>query len=389
MKRRFLGATGVSVSDTTLGTMMLGSSGNTDHDESVRMIHTALDAGVNFIDTADVYSKGESEEIVAKALKGHRDEVVLATKFGLPSSDRTDANDRGGSPRYIARAVEASLRRLATDHIDLYQMHRPDPNTDLDETLAALSDLVRAGKVRSIGCSTFEPEIIVDAHWVAETRGYHHFRTEQPRYSIFWRRTEASVLPLAQRYGMGVLTYSPLSSGWLAGRADPTKGHRPSGNWARSFDMTVPENESKLARRPGAGAARRASRNAAHPPRDRLCARPPGGHLCHHRPPHARPARRSSRRLRRGAERGRARPDRRDSPAGERHQSRRQFRRDSRGDQRQAAPPPQLTRVDETFPRRGKSLRPRSPICTPGRKISGGEVGPGELRVGKGREAAP
>ena len=246
MKRRFLGATGVSVSDTTLGTMMLGSSGNTDHDESVRMIHTALDAGVNFIDTADVYSKGESEEIVAKALKGHRDEVVLATKFGLPSSDRTDANDRGGSPRYIARAVEASLRRLATDHIDLYQMHRPDPNTDLDETLAALSDLVRAGKVRFIGCSTFEPEIIVDAHWVAETRGYHHFRTEQPRYSIFWRRTEASVLPLAQRYGMGVLTYSPLSSGWLAGRADPTKGHRPSGNWARSFDMTVPENESKL-----------------------------------------------------------------------------------------------------------------------------------------------
>ena len=227
MKRRFLGATGVSVSDTTLGTMMLGSSGNTDHDESVRMIHTALDAGVNFIDTADVYSKGESEEIVAKALKGHRDEVVLATKFGLPSSDRTDANDRGGSPRYIARAVEASLRRLATDHIDLYQMHRPDPNTDLDETLAALSDLVRAGKVRFIGCSTFEPEIIVDAHWVAETRGYHHFRTEQPRYSIFWRRTEASVLPARPALRHGRIDLQPVVQRLAGGAGGPDQGPPP------------------------------------------------------------------------------------------------------------------------------------------------------------------
>ncbi len=247
MKRRFLGRTGVSVSEIALGTMMLGSSGNTDHDESVRMIHTALEAGVNFIDTADVYSQGESEEIVGKALKGHRDEVVLATKFGLPTPGRPDDNDRGGSPRYIARALEASLRRLGTDYVDLYQMHRPDPNTDLDETLAALSDLVGAGKVRFIGCSTFPPELIVEAHWIAETRGHHHFRTEQPRYSIFWRTTEAAVLPLAQRYGMGVLTYSPLSSGWLSGRADPTKGHRASGPWARNFDMTVPENEAKLA----------------------------------------------------------------------------------------------------------------------------------------------
>jgi aryl-alcohol dehydrogenase-like predicted oxidoreductase len=245
MKRRFLGGTGMSVSDTALGTMMLGSSGNTDHESSVRMIHTALDAGINFVDTADVYSMGESEEIVGEALKARRDEVVLATKFGLSTPGRNDENDRGGSPRYIARAVEASLRRLGTDYIDLYQMHRPDPHTDLDETLAALSDLVASGKVRAIGCSTFAPELIVDAHWIAETRGHHRLRTEQPRYSIFSRTIEADVLPLAQRYAMGVLTYGPLASGWMSGRPDPTKGHRPSGPGARAFDLSLPGNQAK------------------------------------------------------------------------------------------------------------------------------------------------
>jgi aryl-alcohol dehydrogenase-like predicted oxidoreductase len=243
MKRRILGGTGMSVSEFALGTMMFGAMGNTDHDESVRVIHTALDAGINFVDTADVYSQGESEEIVGKALKGRRDDVVLATKFGLPMG--ADANHRGGSPRWVTRAVEDSLRRLGTDYIDLYQMHRPDPDTDIDETLAALSGLVRSGKVRAIGSSTFAADLIVEAQWAAEKRGHHRFRTEQPRYSILTRSIEATVLPAAQRYGMGVLTYGPLSSGWLSGRADPTKGHRV-GTATAMFDLSIPANRTRL-----------------------------------------------------------------------------------------------------------------------------------------------
>jgi aryl-alcohol dehydrogenase-like predicted oxidoreductase len=244
MERRILGGTGISVSDYALGTMMLGAMGNTDHDESVRMIHTALDAGINFVDTADVYSLGESEEIVGKAIKGRRADVVLATKFSLPMG--TDPNHRGGSPRWVKQAVENSLRRLDTDYIDLYQMHRPDPDTDIDETLAALSDLVRDGKVRSIGSSLFPPAQIVEAQWTADRRGHHRFRTEQPPYSIFLRGIEASMLPTAQRYGMGVLTFGPLSSGWLSGRANPTTGHRSQGRGARLFDMSVPANQVKM-----------------------------------------------------------------------------------------------------------------------------------------------
>jgi aryl-alcohol dehydrogenase-like predicted oxidoreductase len=243
MKRRILGGTGISVSEFALGTMMLGGTGNADHDESIRLIHTALDAGINLVDTADVYASGESEEIVGKAIAGRRDEVVLATKFGLPTG--ADANDRGGSPRYIARAVEASLRRLRTDHIDLYQMHRADPDTPIEETLSALSDLVQSGKVRAIGSSTFPAEGIVEAQWAAEKYGHHRFLTEQPRYSILVRTVESAVLPAAQRYGMGVLTYGPLSSGWLSGRADPTSGHRGSGG-SRDFDLAVPANQTKL-----------------------------------------------------------------------------------------------------------------------------------------------
>src|ERR1700728_2983862 len=180
MRRRILGGTGMSVSELALGTMMLGAMGNPDHDESVRMIHTALDAGINFVDTADVYSQGECEEIVGQALRGRRHEVVLATKFGLPMD--ADPNQRGGSSRWILRAVEDSLRRLGTDYLDLYQMHRPDYATDIDETLAVRSELVRSGRVRAIGSSTFPAELIVEAQWTPERRGHHRFRTEQPRY---------------------------------------------------------------------------------------------------------------------------------------------------------------------------------------------------------------
>ena len=242
MERRTLGGTGISVSSTCLGTMMLGAMGNPDHAESVRMIHAALDAGINFLDTADVYSNGESEQIVAEALRDRRDDVVLATKFGMPLS--RDPNRAGGSRRWIELAVEASLRRLGTDHIDLYQLHRPDHGTDLDETLSALSDLIRTGKVRAVGCSTFPAEIIVESQWVAERRGHHRFRTEQPRYSILSRTVEAAVLPTAQRYGMGVLTYGPLSAGWLSGRADPTTGHRAA-SATHAFDLSIPGNQAK------------------------------------------------------------------------------------------------------------------------------------------------
>jgi aryl-alcohol dehydrogenase-like predicted oxidoreductase len=243
MKRRILGGTGMSVSEIGLGAMMLGAMGNTDHDECIRIIHTALDAGINLIDTADVYSGGESEVIVGKALKGRRDEVVLTTKFGLAMGD--DANQRGGSARWIRRAVEESLRRLDTDHIDLYQMHRPDPHTDIDETLAALSDLIRSGKVHAVGGSFFAPEETVEAQWTAHRRGLHRFRTEECPYSVLTRGVENRVLPTAQKYGIGVLTFGPLNSGWLSGRADPSSGHRSAGAGAKMFDISTPGVRAK------------------------------------------------------------------------------------------------------------------------------------------------
>jgi aryl-alcohol dehydrogenase-like predicted oxidoreductase len=243
MKRRILGGTGMSVSEYALGAMMFGAMGNTDHEESVRMIRTALDAGVNLVDTADVYSGGESEVIVGKALQGRRDEVVLATKFGLPMGE--DPGRRGGSARWVRQALEDSLRRLGTDHVDLYQMHRPDPYTDIDETLGALSDLVRAGKIRALGGSFFAPEEIVAAQWTAERRGHHRLRTEQPPYSVLTRGVEQRVLPTAQRHGMGVLTFGPLNSGWLSGRADPTAGHRNAGAGAKMFDLSQPGVRAK------------------------------------------------------------------------------------------------------------------------------------------------
>jgi aryl-alcohol dehydrogenase-like predicted oxidoreductase len=245
MERRILGSTGISVSEMALGAMMFGAGGNPDHDDSIRVIRAAIDGGINLIDTADVYSSGESETIVGKAIKGRRDQVILATKFCLPMGD--DANRSGGSRRWIMHAVEDSLRRLDTDHIDLYQMHRPDPATDVDESLSALSDLVHAGKLRAIGSSTFPAELIVEAQWVAQRRGRERFLTEQPRYSILSRTAEIAVLPTAQRHGMGVVTYGPLSSGWLSGRADPTAGRRNRGAGARVFDLDVPANQTKLA----------------------------------------------------------------------------------------------------------------------------------------------
>ena len=216
MKHRTLGRTGIQVSPYCLGAMMFGAVGNPDHDDSIRIIHRALDAGINFVDTADVYSQGESEEIVGKALKGRRDDVVLASKVHYPMG--TDPNHRGNSRRWIVTAVENSLRRLGTDHLDLYQVHRPDPTVDVAETLSALSDLVHSGKVRAIGTSTFPASEIVESHWVSERRGLERFRTEQPPYSIVNRGIEREVLPVCQRYGMGTLVWSPLGQGLLTGR---------------------------------------------------------------------------------------------------------------------------------------------------------------------------
>ena len=248
MQHRRLGRTGVWVSELCLGTMMFGEWGTQDHDESIRIIHRALDAGITFIDTADVYSQGESEVIVGKALAGRRDDIVLATKAFMPMSD--DPNHRGSSRRWIIREVENSLRRLDTDWIDLYQIHRWDPATDLDETLGALSDLVHQGKIRYFGHSTFPASAIVEAQWTAQRRNRERFVTEQPTYSILTRGIENDVLPTCQRYGMGVLSYSPLAGGWLSGRysKDATKGPVSVARrrLANRFDLDLPENQRKL-----------------------------------------------------------------------------------------------------------------------------------------------
>jgi len=246
---RLLGTTGLRVSPLTLGAMMFGRMGNPDHDDSVRIIHRALDAGVNIIDTADVYSRGESEEIVGKALKGRRDDVIVATKVHGAMSD-DDPNQQGNSRRWIIREVESSLRRLDTDYIDLYQLHRPRPETDIDDTLSALSDLVHAGKVRYIGTTTFLPSQVVEAQWVAERRNRERPVSEQAPYSILARDIERDLLPTAQKYGLGVLPWSPLAGGWLSGRYRrgeevSTESTRLKRQPAR-HDHTVPENAVKL-----------------------------------------------------------------------------------------------------------------------------------------------
>ena len=248
MEHRTLGRTGMYVSPLCLGAMMFGDWGNQDHDESIRIIHRALDAGLNFIDTADVYSRGESEEIVGKALAdGRRDSVVLATKVHGTMGD--DPNQFGNSRRWIVKEVENSLRRLKTDWIDLYQIHRPEHDTDIDETLGALSDLMHQGKVRAIGSSTFPASQIVEAQWVAEKRNRERFMCEQPPYSMLVRGIEADVLPTCRRYGMGVIPWSPLAGGWLSGRyrkgQEPPRSTRAE-RLPRRFDLSIPGNQRKL-----------------------------------------------------------------------------------------------------------------------------------------------
>jgi len=254
MEYRTLGATGVRVSTHCLGAMMFGAWGNTDHHESISMIHRALDAGINFVDTADVYAAGESEEIVGKALKGRRDDVVLATKVhGEMGEGR---NERGNSRLWIMREVEASLRRLDTDHIDLYQLHRPDPDTDVEDTLAALTTLVEQGKIRYFGSSTFPAFQIVEAHWASVRRGLHKLSCEQPPYSILARAVEADVMPVCRGYGMGVIVWSPLAGGWLTGKyrrgSEPPEDSRAvrfreqGRPVAARYDLSRPGNQRKL-----------------------------------------------------------------------------------------------------------------------------------------------
>ena len=258
MEHRTLGRTGVSVSKLCLGAMMFGEWGNTDHEDSVRILHAALDAGINFIDTADAYSDGESEEIVGKALAGgRRDDVILATKFhgqmgisaSAPFGAKGDPNQAGNSRRWIVKEVENSLRRLQTDWIDLYQIHRPDPDVDHEETLSALTDLQHQGKIRAFGSSTYPAEEIVEAQWAASRRGLGRFVTEQPPYSLLVRHVEADILPTAQRYGMGVLPWSPLAGGWLTGKyrkGSEQPGSSRSARLPQRYDLSNPANQAKL-----------------------------------------------------------------------------------------------------------------------------------------------
>jgi aryl-alcohol dehydrogenase-like predicted oxidoreductase len=259
MEYRPLGRTGVSVSQLCLGAMMFGAFGNPDHEDAIKIIHTALDAGINFIDTADGYSAGESEEILGQALAGgRRENVVLAVKFGVQFGG-DDPNHRGASRRWITEAVEGSLRRLQTDWIDLYQVGVPDPDTDIDETLGALSDLVRAGKIRSFGASKVPASQIVEAQWTADRRGHGRFRTEQPPYSILTRAIEYDVLPTCLRHRMGVMAYSPLARGWLSGKYRKGRDVSGPGSAARArragdYDAASPANAAKFAAADALGA---------------------------------------------------------------------------------------------------------------------------------------
>jgi len=258
MEYRILGKTGIRVSVYTLGTMMFGADGNTEESECIRIVKAALDAGINVVDTADTYSHGQSEEFVGKAIQGRRDEIVLATKVRLPAGDQP--NEQGASRLWIMREVEASLRRLRTDHIDLYQIHRPDLDTDLEETLSALTDLVHQGKIRYFGSSTFPSWLIAEAQWISRQRGLGRFVSEQAPYSIFARAGERDVLPVVQRYGIGLLVWSPLNGGWLTGKyrrgqqiPSDSRATRVQGAWGQHypilrtrFDMSRPGIQRKL-----------------------------------------------------------------------------------------------------------------------------------------------
>ncbi|HSS08289.1 MAG TPA: aldo/keto reductase, partial [Acidimicrobiales bacterium] len=247
MEYRKLGGTGIEVSPLCLGAMMFGAWGNPDREACIQMVHAALDAGINFLDTADIYDFGESEKIVGLALKGRRDDVVVATKVNNAMAD--EPNHGGNSRRWIMAEVEASLRRLQTDYIDLYQIHRPDPDTDLDETLGALSDLIHQGKVRSIGSSTFPAQTIVEAQWIAERKSRERLQTEQPPYSIFARGVEADVLPTCQQFSLSALVWAPLNGGWLTGKYRRGVAPPPGSRAEREpdhFDYAYPIRERKL-----------------------------------------------------------------------------------------------------------------------------------------------
>ena len=367
MEYRPLGRSGMSVSQLCLGAMMFGAAGNPDHDDSVKIIHRALDAGINFIDTADVYSTGESEQIVGQALAdGRRDSVVLATKAGLPFG--RDPNQRGTSRRWITQAVEGSLRRLGTDWIDLYQIHRLDPATDVNETLGALSDLVHAGKIRAFGASNVPASEIVEAQWIAERRGRERFRTEQPPYSLLTRAIEHDVLPACLRYGMGVLVYSPLAGGWLSGRY--RKGARISGPTSAARGATLPRGlrqhqpgqrgQARRRRRPRR--ARRPGRADPGPAGHRVRHPAPCGHRRDRRPAHDGSPGVLPGRRRRRAERRRPRPDRRDRAARAHRQHRRQHVADHVAGPR--IPPP-LARNRKVVPP-SLSRRIRSCLARPG-----------------------
>ncbi|MGX9874334.1 aldo/keto reductase [Streptomyces cellulosae] len=244
MQYRTLGRTGVQVSTLALGAMNFGAIGRTTQEEATAIVDAALEAGVNVIDTADWYGEGESEEIVGKAVAGRRDDIVLATKATMPMGER---NRQGGSRRWICTALDGSLRRLGVDHVDLYQMHRWDPTTSDEETLSALTDLQRAGKIRYFGSSTFPAYRIVQAQWAAREHRLSRYVTEQPSYSMLQRGIEAHVLPVTEGYGMGVLVWSPLASGWLSGavrKGRDVTTHR-SGVLPERFDPSLPHNQAR------------------------------------------------------------------------------------------------------------------------------------------------
>ena len=337
MEYRTLGRTGIQVSPYALGTLMFATVMGNAPEDSARIIGKALDAGINLIDTADAY--GDSEDVVGKALEGRRDEVVLATKFGRPIGQ--DPNHQGASGRWIVTAVENSLRRLRTDYIDLYQLHRPDPRTDIEETLAALTDLIRSGKVRAIGASQTPASDIVEAQWVAERRGLARFHTEQPAYSILNRGIEREILPVTQRFGLGTLVWGPLGQGLLTGRVRKNQHNdlRRAGMIHHLTDehrLDVVEQLVPLAAR---------SRAAHDPPRDGVHHRPPRRHQRPSRRPHHGPPRRPARRAGRRPHRRCPRPHRRDRPA--RHRRRRPrpgLPTPGPGEPGPAPPPPDRTR---------------------------------------------
>ncbi|WP_410810882.1 aldo/keto reductase [Micromonospora sp. 067-2] len=246
MQYRSLGRTGVQVSSLVLGAMNFGTIGRTTQDEATAIVDAALDAGINLIDTADIYSGGESEQMVGRAIAGRRDDIVLATKANNPMGDTP--NHRGSSRRWLVTELDNSLRRLGVDHVDLYQIHRWDPNTSDEETLSALTDLQRAGKIRYFGSSTFPAYRIVQAQWAARDGHLGRYVTEQPSYSILQRGIETHVLPVTEQYGLGVLAWSPLASGWLSGaiRQGREIATNRSAFMPQRFDTTIPANQARL-----------------------------------------------------------------------------------------------------------------------------------------------